>query len=265
MLHKLVLSKGMAPSKTSVFFFHGFMGDHKDYLPIAKRLLKDWPDDITLVLFDLPGHGASLMNFWKSLDQLITHLAHEISAFKSEDVFCMGYSMGGRVLASLMAAFPDLVQKAIFESCSFGIESESLRMERFKADQSLLNPVIEKEQSFELFLRRWYGMNLFSGLSSMPNFDALLEQRLEQDARQLQESMKILSVGSMPYLIPSLVSSKAKLYYCSGTQDEKYTMFGGSLGGKFCHCPVHDASHNVHFMQGDVFYDFALKCLHGDA
>ncbi len=261
MLNKLILSEGHHPPEKLIVFFHGFMGDHRDFLPLAQSLKNQLADSSTLVLYDLPGHGQSQGVHWETLSQLVNYVVRDIRSYHADHVFCIGYSLGGRFLANLIASDPDLVNVAFFESSTFGLQSPSMRQQRLSADRMLLRPVIEKKQEFAAFLDRWYSMELFVGLKQCPTYNELISRRQQQNPVALQKSLDILSVGCMPYLADACAYGKTKLYYCAGEWDQKYSAIGRALPKKFIYNPVKGASHNVHFMQPKLFLNIVVSSL----
>lgn len=92
-----------------VVFLHGLMGRGKNFTTIAKRL----GDDFTVLLVDLPNHGASLWTEDFDYEEMADLVADFLSSDFAQDgaVDVVGHSMGGKIAMRLALRHPHLVKK----------------------------------------------------------------------------------------------------------------------------------------------------------
>ena len=102
------------PSKPTCIFIHGFTGSHEGFQYIIPEL-----ERFHIIVPDLPGFGESKLG----IDTFtIDELARSINAFVRElklatPPYVMGHSMGGLVVASMLAQNPELFhEKAVLVS-----------------------------------------------------------------------------------------------------------------------------------------------------
>lgn len=92
-----------------IVFLHGLMGRGKNFSTIAKRL----GNDFSVLLLDLPNHGASpwteTFNYDDMADTVAEYLENDFAADGTVDV--VGHSMGGKVAMRLALRHPHLVRK----------------------------------------------------------------------------------------------------------------------------------------------------------
>src|SRR6476620_1339197 len=91
--------------KPTCVFIHGFTGSHEGFQYIIPELSK-----YKIIVPDLPGFGESklgLENF--TIDELANRVNQFVQDLKlSEPPFVIGHSMGGLVVASMLAQAPEL-------------------------------------------------------------------------------------------------------------------------------------------------------------
>ena len=252
MIHKK--QWGGADCTAFVVLFHGFMGDHRDWFTTVQHWQEKVPG-LGFVAIDLPGHGSTPVS-WTSYLDFLKDLEQEVAAIPGAK-FGVGYSMGGRVLASLCQLNQNLFDGIFLESASFGIKSDTDRKERFVFDQRLLEPVIQGEIEFAEFIDRWYDMALFTGFKDLPHYPEILQRRLQQDPKTLKQSQNLLSVGVMPPLWQEIEKWQRPVYYCTGRLDKKYSAIARALPKNFHYTLVQESSHNVHAIFPTQFAELA--------
>lgn len=112
---------GAAPR---ILLLHGFTGDARDW--------GLWPEHAPAALaIDLPGHGASpdpTGGFADEIGRLLAALPPSIERL-------VGYSLGGRIALSLIAAAPARLSGATILSAHPGLDNAQQRRERRRDDQ----------------------------------------------------------------------------------------------------------------------------------
>ena len=228
----------------TIVLVHGFMGDHRDFLPLAEELASE---GYRLVLFDLPGHGASsLAGLGPNFEEACLWIWQQLQAHLKGDVYVVGYSLGGRIALSWKIMFDRDISLLVLESSSFGIQNLEERQQRLLKDQKLLGAVTTGVQSFKSFLDAWYRLPLFAGLGASPYYQEMLARRQTQNPHSLQIALDTFSVGNMRSLWTHLDRLSGGLMYLSGGEDKKYTNFGQNLPQSWLHKVVCQASHNIH-------------------
>ena len=144
----------------AVLFLHGFMGNGGSWNEIIESLQKNYH----CITIDLPGHGQSL-NVEEShfkMPECAKLIIKIIDKLKIDKFNLIGYSMGARLGLFLALNYPDYINKAVLESGSPGLKTESERHERQKSDGLL---ALELERApLEEFVNKWYEQPLFKPL-----------------------------------------------------------------------------------------------------
>ncbi|SMF11816.1 alpha/beta fold hydrolase [Pseudobacteriovorax antillogorgiicola] len=252
---------GSKPVHLTVVMLHGFMGDHRDWLPVVQGLPQA---GIKYVLYDLPCHGQSLLseeaNPWTDFESITRSLWQDIRSEQQGRLIVLGYSLGGRLALRLKAQCPGDIDHLLIESASFGISSLGERESRYQKDQFLLQDVLAGRRSFRDFLEAWYRLPLFRGLGACDGFEPMLARRLSQSPEQIQRSLQFLSVGSM-VATDHFADDGKQLSFISGVDDKKYAAIMSQLPLSWKTYAVPGASHNVHLQQKHAFIDIVSRAL----
>ena len=244
------------PSRPLLVFLHGFMGSHQDWEELATYASKDY----YCLLIDLPGHGqTSPQSFQETSSSLLTY----IKTISNKPCDLLGYSLGGRLALNLLSSDPDQFRKVIVESCHPGLESESLKKERKKQDEQLLQDV-HTEGEFESFLHKWYHLPLFGKISQKKRFPELLLKRKRNSLPHLKRAITLFSLGNQNNLLLSLKINKTPLLYISGEDDHKYTGIGKHFTNMIpqsVHKIIPHVAHNTHFEDPQTFREVVLSFL----
>lgn len=162
------------------------------------------------------------------------------------EVVGMGYSMGGRLLYSLIQLDPKLFHKAVFISSGFPLFNPKERyikktFEQFVSSQLSALPPIE-------FLKWWYNLPIYNTLKDYSNFaDYLSKKKLSFDAAKIQHLLYFYS--SLNMSIQTSIVDTPSIYY-SGEFDQKYQRMSQRLSEYFSFatfCSVPKASHLCHW------------------
>ncbi len=175
-----------------LLFLHGFIGNGEDWNEISAGL----SGESQVLTVDLPGHGHSSAMI--DSDYTIGKCAEGVIA--ALDRFCcascdvVGYSMGGRLAFYLLTHYPERFRRAIIESAMPGLKTKVERKERVLRDEALayLFDQVRNRQQFRQIISDWYRQPLFESLwDSADRMEKLIEQRLDNDPRQLAISLRI--------------------------------------------------------------------------
>ena len=119
-------------SNTPIVWLHGFMGSHKDWLPITSQI------DHNSICIDLPGHGsANHLRSNNGFEGVMTYVVNALEKRNITRCHIVGYSMGGRLAMMLVTRFPKLFNKVVIESAHPGIISSKERENRYQQDITL--------------------------------------------------------------------------------------------------------------------------------
>ena len=97
-------------SKPTCIFIHGFTGSHEGFQYIIPEL-----ERFHIIVPDLPGFGESKLGFEDfTIDELAKNVNEFVRGLKlREPPFIIGHSMGGLVVASMLAQSPELFNEKV--------------------------------------------------------------------------------------------------------------------------------------------------------
>jgi 2-succinyl-6-hydroxy-2,4-cyclohexadiene-1-carboxylate synthase len=194
--------------KPVIFFLHGFMGEISDFNFFYGHL----KDDFCLVGLSYPIVDTNFNDYLQQLKSLI-------DKFPAPRYF-VGYSMGGRIGLGLSFNFSGIFKKQIIISAHPGLGSIEENNNRYMHDQKILNE-IHNEESWPLFLNKWYQQELFGKLKSNANFNELLEKKFNK-INHYKAQLKFFSLG----LQNNYWSQKTPTNFIVGELDKKYLKIG---------------------------------------
>ena len=222
---------------------HGFMGTGADLQPLMDHL----PGPTRAL--DLPGHGdaADLLpdNQPANLAWMAGHVEERIRLLSKRPVHLVGYSMGGRIALYLALQSPKLLRSLTLIAASPGISDGDERRKRRTDDAHRAQHITA---DFPVFLQRWYQLPIFGDLRHHPQFDALIERRLDQSPAAMARIIQDMSPGAQPDLWPRLSELKVPHQWIAGKNDPKYASLiprAAQLSGGPYHL-IDDAAHSVH-------------------
>lgn len=180
----LYVKRSGALNKPLVVLLHGFLGSHKDLLPLAKALKENYQ----ILLIDIPCHGCSKEG--PLLDTLYGYLKEEQGPFH-----LMGYSMGGRLALLLQSKLPKALSVTVISS-HFGLDTEDEKIKRLEQDANWCRCL--ENMPFSTFLQRWYEQPLFASLRRKKRvFESMLKRREKNSPRALKRALEELSLAKM--------------------------------------------------------------------
>ncbi|MDZ8185288.1 MAG: 2-succinyl-6-hydroxy-2,4-cyclohexadiene-1-carboxylate synthase [Nostoc sp. ChiSLP02] len=245
------------PDKPLILFLHGFMGNIDEFDEAIKLL----SDEFSYLTLDLPGHGKTQVlggdeyyTMPKTADAIISLL----DKLKIDKSFLVGYSMGGRLALYLALHFPERFLKVILESASPGLATETERLERIKRDTQIGRKLtrITTKTDFADFLSNWYKQAIFGDIKNHPEYDKMLENRLQNNPQELDKSLRFMGTGCQPNLWSKLADNKIPILLLAGEYDEKFVYVNTEMAQicKFAQLKIiANAGHNIHFENTLVF------------
>lgn len=232
-----------------LLFLHGFLGSCEDFDSIVPLL-----DQFCCLSVDLPGHGQTQVveedYTMSNTAKLIIHLLDDLDI---SQCYLIGYSMGGRLALYLALQFPDRFPKVVLESASPGLKTEAERLARKQHDARLADRL---KSNFSAFLADWYEQPLFQSLKQHPNFEQLIQQRLQNRPSALAKSLRYLGTGEQPSLWNRLKTYQNSLLLLVGECDRKFVSINQEMVND-CKAAqlriVLNAGHNIHAEEPQFF------------
>lgn len=239
-------------AEKTLVVLHGFMEDYNDF-----QFIEDHFIEYNILLINLPGHGNTKLNHFYSLQDLTEKLS-DFLLFIPNDLYLIGYSMGGRV-ASLLTQLPHL-KGLILISSGLGLKNEEEKYNRLKNDHELFKRFDNNHD----FFHNWYGQNLFGNYQKLPSYHSALNKKMELNLEIINQSLDILSPGVFPLeqeILDQLSKFQELKVYIYGRLDLKYSNLSNDykkIGFKTL--IIEDAFHNLHKThESDLLQN--LKCI----
>lgn len=229
-----------ASSKRLMVFFHGFMEDHTDLIP-----LMDNHKETSYLFIDLPGHGRTKVSNFKSRTSVFAELISMINFYNSENTLILyGYSMGGRVALelTLQGLRPE---KLILESAHFGLKTSEEKSLRLNSDRKLLTT---SGSDLLKFFEDWYKNPIFSNYNKSSHYKIDVEKKISHNPIEWQKSLEFFSPGVFPYEQSYVVSklSKQKIVGIVGVEDIKYKSHFEEMRSELDGLSIYEIEHCGH-------------------
>jgi 2-succinyl-6-hydroxy-2,4-cyclohexadiene-1-carboxylate synthase len=201
----------------TVVLLHGFSGTHRAWDGVAALVPRERYLPLAL---DLPGHGVEVdaprpITFASCVEHVLTRSPERF-------VLC-GYSMGGRVALHVALAAPERVRRLVLVASSPGIEDESERAERARADRRLAQEI--ESVPFEQFIESWRTQPLFA--ADPPEVGALAREDQRRNRPDgLAASLRGVGTGAMQSLWSRLGELAMPVSVLVGERDLKFRELG---------------------------------------
>jgi 2-succinyl-6-hydroxy-2,4-cyclohexadiene-1-carboxylate synthase len=207
---------GQAPT---ILLLHGFTGTGADWAI--------WPEDGPAALSpDLPGHGASP----DPAGDFAAETQRLLSALPAGVEHLVGYSLGGRIALSLLAAAPERFRTATIVSAHPGLFMEAQRDGRRTLDRRWID--LLRTRGIAAFVDAWEQQPLFASQSRLPS--AVLAGhrrcRLAQRAEGLAANLACFGLAEMPDTWPALRRWSGRLTWMAGALDHKFVAIAERVG-----------------------------------
>ena len=238
-------------NKPLTLLLHGFMGNINEF----DEAIRVVAEDFSYLTLDLPGHGKTQVlgsdEYYKiqPTAQAIINLLDEL---KIDKCYLIGYSMGGRLALYLTLHFPERFIKVVLESASPGLATEAKRLERIRHDAQIARKLSRSiiQTDFAAFLSNWYNQPIFGYIKNHPEYDRMIESRLQNNPHELDKSLRLMGTGCQPSLWEKLQENKIPLLLLVGEYDKKFISINGEMA-KLCEFTqlkiISNAGHNIHF------------------
>jgi O-succinylbenzoic acid--CoA ligase len=264
--YQFLKSKNLNSNKTIVLF-HGFMESDQDY----KFLIDFFIYDFNVLFINLPGHGKTHSKNFNSLDDILNKCESLINLHLTDDeLYLLGYSMGGRFALELSPRFKKLISLTLLSS-GFGLIDDKEILERNEKDSTLFKN-IENELEIQQFFENWYKAPLFGNYTKLDFFKEEMKlkrgtKNLKDQISEWQNSLKFLGTANFPKLdehLNFLKNVSFKTYYLYGELDLKYKKQKEYLDqlntNKIKIVEIQNAYHNLHKTHSSELLN-ALKAL----
>ncbi|HLO49753.1 MAG TPA: 2-succinyl-6-hydroxy-2,4-cyclohexadiene-1-carboxylate synthase [Kamptonema sp.] len=234
-------------NQPAILFLHGFMGKSHDFNAVISLL----SENFYCLAVDLPGHGKTRAiggEDYYTMSNTAEALITLLDDLKIEKCFLFGYSMGGRLALYMSLYFPSRFDKVVLESASPGLKHKSEREQRLQADLQLAYKL--ETSNFKDFLLNWYSQPLFKSLKDYPDFEQLIEGKLDNNPIELAKSLRNLGTGNQPSLWQQLEKNKIPLLLLVGEYDDKFIDINTQMASL---CPtakleiIPKTGHNIHW------------------
>lgn len=243
----------------AILFLHGFMGSSNDF----ENIMVSLADQFYCLAVDLPGHGKTQVFAGEesyTMPNTAQALIYLLDKLSIEKCYLVGYSMGGRLALYLALHFPSRFCKVVLESASPGLKSIQEQVLRIKADLQLAQKL--ETNNFYSFLKNWYNQPIFQHLNKHPQFEYLLQSRLENHPLELAKSLRQMGTGSQPSLWDKLEYNEIPLLLLVGEYDDKFKAINSEIALR---CKLADirivknCGHNIHFEDMDVWIRYVKE------
>lgn len=230
-------------------FFHGFMGSYAEFEQIDPQG--------TRIYIDLLGFGnqapvvADAPRF--SAENQVKDLVALFDLFDLHDIRLVGYSMGARLALAFAMMQPAYVAHLYLESGTAGLAEIDARQARVAADA-------EKAQRIETdgmakFVADWEQLPLFASQQrlSLTQQQFMHEQRVNQMAANVANSLRYFGTGAMPNYWDDLATLLVPVTLITGENDQKFDRLNADMATRLPNVRrviVPGAGHNVHFENG---------------
>lgn len=232
----------------TLLFLHGFTGSKKTWQPIIEQ----FPETVRCITVDLLGHGntESPKDFKRyEMSEQLKDLHALIQTLNITSFSIVGYSMGGRVALAYALTYPEYVRKLVLESASPGLDIEADRLARIAADNQLAMRL--ESEGLSSFIDFWQDIPLFQSQKKLDEIklQAIREERMQQTATGLGNSLKGMGTGRQPSYWSRLNELKMPVTIITGELDEKFKDIGKQMTKQIRnsqHLEVSEAGHAIH-------------------
>jgi 2-succinyl-6-hydroxy-2,4-cyclohexadiene-1-carboxylate synthase len=201
----------------TVVLLHGFAGTRHAWDGVAALL----PHERYLPLaLDLPGHGEAM-----HAPRPITFagcVEHVLARAPDRFALC-GYSQGGRIALHLALAAPERVARLVLVASTAGIEDETERAQRRRADHALADEL--GRGPYEEFIERWRTQPLFADEPPAVGELARADHRRNRP-EALAAVLRGIGTGEMEPLWSRLRELSMPVALLAGERDLKFQTLG---------------------------------------
>ena len=212
---------------------------------------------------DLPGHGLTQVlaaDAYYQMPATAEALIKLLQQLNIKTCYLVGYSMGGRLALYLTVNFPSYFKQVILESASPGLKTASARTARIEQDLQLAQTL--ESSDFPTFLTRWYANPLFASIKNQPQYEAMIERRLNNNPLLLAKSLSHMGTGKQPNLWNKLNNLSTSLLLIVGKLDHKFVAINqeiAQLNQQIKLKIIPQCGHNIHLENPQKLADILVS------
>lgn len=250
-------------TKPPLLLLHGFTGSGENW----NHLLPMFGERYSVITVDILGHGRSASpadpNRYQ-MDRVAADVIALLDAWEIAQTAVLGYSMGGRLALYLACTYPARFSQLILESSSPGLATEAERAARRQSDEALADWI--EAHGIEPFVERWEKLPLWASQQQLSEAarTRLRQQRLQNNAQGLANSLRGMGTGAQPSLWEKLDTLTLPTLLIAGELDSKFVAINEKMAailpnGRLQIIP--DAGHTTHLERPSAFATAVLTFL----
>ena len=223
-----------------ICFVHGFTQTGKSWVTATQAI-----NDSTNTFIDAPDHGES-----QGISLSLQETGDELADIAFGKVL-VGYSMGARMSLHAAIQHPDALTGLVLVSGTPGIENDSERAARVRADEELASRI--ESIGTPAFLQEWIRQPLFAK-SKFSNEE--IQDRFRNTPASLATSLRTCGTGQQESLWVHLAEINIPVLLICGARDEKFTEIAKRMNQLIPHSTLRvldKAGHNAHLDQPEAF------------
>jgi 2-succinyl-6-hydroxy-2,4-cyclohexadiene-1-carboxylate synthase len=241
--------RGRGPA---LMLLHGYTGRGASMDGLARA----FEHEFETIAPDLPGHGRSVARAPCGFEACLDDLAATLEAAGHRRAHWLGYSMGARLALAAACRHPDRVASLVLLAGRAGIEDPDERAARRAADEALAARI--EAIGVAAFVEEWLAQPLFATLARVgPDFLAAERRaRLDNDARGLATSLRMLGPAAQPPLFAELSRLDVPVLLVAGVLDARFVAIARDLARRLPRAEVEvipEAGHAAHLEQAECF------------
>ena len=235
---------------------HGFTGSAASW---GRHLETFASYGFRVIALDMLGHGLSDApddSQRYAIERCQADILAVLNALgvRKGEAILLGYSMGGRI--ALYTAFSGFFRALILESASPGLANSLERAQRRNNDEQLATSI--ERDGIAAFVEYWEHVPLFASQQRLPyeQRQTLHEQRLQNNASGLANSLRGVGTGVQPALQEQLITLSLPVLLIAGILDTKFCAIAQQMARVLPDAQLHlvpDAGHTVHLEQPEMF------------
>ena len=223
-----------------ICFVHGFTQTGKSWVTATQAI-----NDSTNTFIDAPDHGES-----QGISLSLQETGDELADIAFGKVL-IGYSMGARMSLHAAIQHPDALTGLVLVSGTPGIEDDSERAARARADEELASRI--ESIGTPAFIQEWIQQPLFAR-SKFSNEE--IQDRFRNTPASLATSLRTCGTGQQESLWVHLAEINIPVLLICGSRDEKFSEIAKRMNQLIPHSTLRvldKAGHNAHLDQPDAF------------
>tara|TARA_B100001113_G_C21014577_1_gene580824 strand:- start:273 stop:1049 length:777 start_codon:yes stop_codon:yes gene_type:complete len=220
MHYQLIKKQDNLKKLPTLVFLHGFLGCHRDWLPVITKLTIPNP----CLLIDLPGHSQSKSIMPITFSILSYKIAQILKKEKITQIILIGYSLGGRVALHFSHNYPDYIQKLILISSHLGLDSISEKIKRLHHDTCIAQKMLTIP--WLQFIKQWYDTPLFETFKKSIYYTKTITKRHQQNPNLMAKALIQLSLAHQPNYTTLCQQYPFPIHYLCGQNDHKFYKLG---------------------------------------